>query len=65
MTTPAINNIPIIRSYKNEEQESFGIATEINKLINEEGNNVDIAVLFRNNKESASIKKWLNYLENP
>ena len=61
VTTPAINNIPIIRSYKNEEQESFGIATEINKIINEEGNNVDIAVLFRNNKESASIKKWLNY----
>lgn len=56
-------NIPLITSYKNEEQEAFGIATAIFKMIQEGAGN--IAVLFRKNKDSVSLKKWLHYYAIP
>ena len=54
-------NIPVVKSFVNEDQEAFGIATEINNMIHNEDYDKNIAVLFRKNKDAATIKKWLNY----
>ncbi len=60
----SFNKIPFITEFKSEEQEAYGIANEIDKLL-KKGHQGSIAVLFRKNKEAASIKKWLNQLEIP
>ncbi len=60
----SLNKMPVIAEYKSEEQEAYGIACEIDQLLGN-GHIGSIAVLYRKNKEAASIKKWLDYFEIP
>jgi DNA helicase-2/ATP-dependent DNA helicase PcrA len=59
------NHHPKVTSYKDEEQEAFGIVSEIKQLIENGHEDDTITVLYRKNKEAAVIKKWLNHFDIP
>jgi len=56
---------PALNSYKDDDQEAFGIVSEIKRLIDGDFNNKTIAVLYRKNKEASVLKKWFNYFDIP
>jgi DNA helicase-2/ATP-dependent DNA helicase PcrA len=57
------NNHPIVKSFADEDQEAFGIVSEIKRLIDDGHEDSTITVLYRKNKEAAVIKKWLNHFD--
>jgi len=59
------NHHPIVKSFADEDQEAFGIVSEIKSLINDGHQDSTITVLYRKNKEAAVIKKWLNHFDIP
>lgn len=59
------NHHPIIKSFKDEDQEAFDIVTEIKNLMDAGFQDKSITVLYRKNKEAAVIKKWLNHFNIP
>ncbi len=59
------NHHPIVKSFKDEDQEAFDIVSEIKRLIDDGYENSTITVLYRKNKEAAVIKKWLNHFDIP
>lgn len=52
---------PSIQSFENEEQEAYSVAAEVSRLIHEEGETGNIAILYRKNMEAVLIKKWLKH----
>ena len=52
---------PSIQSFENVEQEAYSVAAEISRLIHEEGETGNIAILYRKNMEAVLIKKWLKH----
>ena len=53
--------VPSIQSFENEEQEAYSVAAEVSRLIHEEGETGNIAILYRKNMEAVLIKKWLKH----
>jgi DNA helicase-2/ATP-dependent DNA helicase PcrA len=53
--------LPSIQSFENEEQEAYSVAAEVSRLIHEEGETGNIAILYRKNMEAVLIKKWLKH----
>lgn len=53
--------VPTIQSFENEEQEAYSVAAKVSRLIHEEGETGNIAILYRKNMEAVLIKKWLKH----